>query len=42
MNQNRKIKQIKEDNYYTPPVNIEPFVNPFNPKWCHHRFSWKF
>jgi len=29
MNQNRKIKQIKEENYYTPPVNIEPFVNPF-------------
>jgi hypothetical protein len=29
MNQNKKIKQIKEENYYTAPVNIEPFVNPF-------------
>ena len=29
MNQNDKIRQIKEKNYNTNPVNIEPFVNPF-------------
>lgn len=29
MNQNNKIRKIKEANYNTPPVNIEPWVNPF-------------
>jgi hypothetical protein len=29
MLQNNRIKKIKEANYTTKPVNIEPWVNPF-------------
>lgn len=26
---NKRIKELKEENYHTPPVNIRPFKNPF-------------